>query len=155
MTKKKVAIMGICGIIALCFAGLIVLFFSPRIQGHRVDRLLTEVYKDIMAGKRNDNDKINLGSITQFSWDVVYQFGGYTDTETIDKVLGFESHISPTFNETFQHIVFVKNNKIVCRLTTGNAPYYFDMPYNIGITRDNANFILVNSPGLLRLSFVN
>ncbi len=154
MTKKKAVILGICVVIALCFAVFVVLFYSPRIYGHRVERLLIEMQKDIVTGKRSAGEQINLGSITPFSWDTVYQFGPYTDTETMDRILGFESQLSPIFNESFRHIVFVKNNKIVCRLTTGNPSYYIDMPCDIGVSQDDANFALLNSNGYLWLSLV-
>ena len=154
MTKKKAVIMGICVVIVLCFAVFVVSFYSPRIYGHRVERLLIEMQKDIVTGKRSSGEQINLGSITPFSWDTMYQFGGYTSTEFIDKVLGFESHLSPTYQEGLHHIVFVKNNKIVCCFITRDPSYWVDMPCDIGVSQDDANFALLNSNGYLWLSLI-
>ncbi len=135
MRNKKFLIpLGICLIVITVVVSAV--WFSPRrVNSRAFEKTLQEVYR-----QTTKSAEITLTDLTPFSWDTVYFFGGYTDTATIDKTIGFKSRISPTYQESDDHLVFVKNDKIVCHLETADTPCYFSMTENKAISPSEAKF---------------
>lgn len=62
-------------------------------------------------------ETVKLTDVTPFEWDVVYSFDPYTPKDTIYETVGYKwDRINETVNEGMNHIVFLKDGKVVCYL---------------------------------------
>ena len=125
MNKKKF----IWGTVLLFLMYMVIFvlgFLNPFSQTSRNKRS----FEKSISSLSEDVNEIELNDLTSFEWDVLYNFSGYSSTEYIDDILGFKSHVKPTYQEGRRHMIFVKNDKIVCRLINGdNEKYYFELPF--------------------------
>ncbi len=60
--------------------------------------------------------EITLNDITPFEWDIVYSFDKYTSKEEVQETIGFKANVGETVSEGMPHLVFVKDNEVVCEI---------------------------------------
>jgi len=106
--------------IILIFVCALILVSCTSQQTDNTNALITNI-------KALENKtEVMLKDITPFEWETVYSFGPYTSKEEIQKIIGFKADVGETVNEGMPHLIFVKDQEVVCEL--------LGYPSNLGIS---------------------
>lgn len=106
----------------------------------------------------------DIGDLTDFEWDYLYNFSPYTSKKDIEAAIGFESdEIKETVNELMNQVIFTKDKKIVCYIYGyPNEGVYFDFTnlykdstgYVKLSSKDGHKFLLREFDGYLKMSSI-
>ncbi len=94
-------------------------------------------------------DEVFLAEATTVAWDYMYSFAPYTSKADIQNTLGFEADVNETVNEGMTHIIFVKDEKLVCELI--GYPHNINISitmYNSKLSKENAEFYVTKKNGI-------
>lgn len=145
------------GIIASIFFLNIDDFASGNVELRDVsDPLRAELYNAVSKYENGEIEFIDLSSLTTFSWDHLYLFGGYTPASKIDSLVGRswrkDCYTDIVTSEGIVFMVFVKNEILVHCLDYPAREGYFQIPdqiYESGISIHEASFIVEDDRRLI------
>jgi hypothetical protein len=111
--------------------------------------------ENVIQQQTEDAVIINIDSLTEFDWDVLYIFKPYTSNRKINKELGEEwldsEGLSLLSSESYTLFVFKKNNKIVNDFfVPSKISKEFGFLNAIKYSKDKAKFISVNGEYTIR-----
>ena len=97
-------------------SSILFLISNPKNNNLNNSKYLIENIKLLEQKSENDNVLVkDIGDLTDFKWDYLYNFSPYTSKENIEKAIGFKSNkIKESVNEGMNQVIFTKGKEIVC-----------------------------------------
>jgi len=164
LVQRYLPILSIFLILAL-FAGIIASIYFLNIDDFESgndelrdvpDPLRTELSNVVSKYENGEIEFIDLSSLTTFSWDHLYLFGGYTPASKIDSIVGRSwrknCYTNIVTSEGIVFMVFVENGELVHCLEYPAKEGYFQIPDQVhenGIPIHEASFIVDDSRRLI------
>ena len=138
--KKRTKLSVIMVLFVFC---TIILSFVTSCSPDKAEINAKSCEKAIVEFCKTDADALKLADVTDFEWDTVYFFDGYTSNKEIEEATGIKNDIEPFGYDSKNIAIFVKNGNIVCQLVYGWEGFRFDAPYKTGISCEEANFKVI------------
>jgi hypothetical protein len=113
-------------------------------------KLGSRIEAAISQSQRSGHPRLELTSLTPFSWDKVFVFSPYTSRDTINRTLGYHWSNSSAdqleWNDSFELLVFVRHGRVIAYSAVKRIICNWDISNDRGLDPAEAVFDVRQSP---------